>query len=386
MENNSGPDTPSPTPSPLPPPRSESRAAINPAGIHTPPPPPPGMSGGYGYYAPPPMPPRRGGIMQRLVTGLVGSLMLISIALNIWLGLFFLSSMSVGPIELPYQEGDSRHRIVILPIRGTIDSGMAEYVRKALLGLRANRPAAVILRVESGGGGVGASDRIWHELVQFKADTGVPIVTSFGDVAASGGYYIAAPTDWIIAEPSTITGSIGVMLMDFSVEKLMEKIGVQPTILTATKSTEKTVANNPFRDWNEQDTQAVQPLLDSMQVRFADIVFQGRSKVVAGLTRDDVDKAATGKVFMTDEAIALKLVDDPGYLGDAITKAKALGKIAAGVTPQVTQLSEGHGLLSRLGVSHQPAPWSTSLTPEQARSWLTELSTPGIEYRWQPGQ
>ncbi len=322
-------------------------------------------------------------MLQRIVTGLITTLLLASIAANIWLGLFFVSSMSVGPIESSYQEGQTLQRIVILPIRGTIDDSTAQFVRRALMALRKEKPAAIILRVETGGGGVGASDRIYHELKVFRDETGIPIVASFGDYAASGGYYVSALADHIVAEPSTITGSIGVMLMDFSVEKLMEKIGVQPTLITATRSTEKDIANNPFRDWTERDTQAVQPLLDSMQQRFARIVFEGRSKVVAGLTQADVDKAATGRAFTAEEAIAMKLVDEEGYLDAAIVKAAALGKLDPAQTPTVTQISEGHGLLSRLGVSQRGLPIG-EIDSQRVRSLLSDLSTPKLEYQWRP--
>ncbi len=321
--------------------------------------------------------------MQRLVTGLIGTLLLTSIAANIWLGLFFISSMNVGPIESSYQSGETLSRIVIVPIRGTIDESTAQFVRRALMALRDNKPAAIILRVETGGGGVGASDRIYHELKIFRDETGIPIVASFGDYAASGGYYVSALSDHIYAEPSTITGSIGVMLMDFSVEQLLKNIGVQPTLITATASTEKDIANNPFRDWNERDTQAVQPLLDSMQKRFARVVFEGRSRVVPGYTQADVDKAATGRAFMAEEAIALKLVDEEGYLDAAILKAAALAKLDPAQTPTVTQISEGHGLLSRLGVTQRDVPVG-AIDSQRIRSLLSDLTAPQLEYQWRP--
>src|SRR5690606_2688533 len=113
--------------------------------------------------------------------------------------------------------------------------------------LRENKPKALILRIDSGGGTVGASDRIWNELARFRQETEIPIVASFGSIAASGGYYIAAGADHIIAEPTCITGSIGVMANVMTFDRLLDKVGVTPEVLVAQGSPEKDVANNVFR-------------------------------------------------------------------------------------------------------------------------------------------
>lgn len=354
------------------------------SGSFPPPPPPPGYA--PAYYPPPAPPPRRGGgILARIAVGLVTSILLGSLALNLWLGAFFASSMHVGPHESPYQSGDPQHRIVILPVVGAIDDSTPKFVREALDALRkTTAPAALVLRVDSPGGGVGASDRTWHELQQYQDETHVPIVASYGDVAASGGYYVSCGSDYIIAEPTTITGSIGVMFMTFNVEDLMKKIGVGPTVMVAQSSPDKDVANNMFRAFGDKDRAEIQPFLDTTHQLFMQRVFAGRQKVVKGLTMDEVRSAATGRAYSADQALALKLIDAQGYLGDAIDKAAELAGLAKGVKPQVMVIKEQGGLLSSLGASSGMASPTAQWSPGTVRKTLEDMAQPRLEYRWNP--
>ncbi len=339
------------------------------------------------YYPPPQPAPKRSGILARLATGLITSILLGSIALNIWLGAFFASSMKVGPHEVTFSEGDATRRIVILPITGTIGDESASFVRQSLRALRtAGKPEALILRIESPGGGVGASDRIWHEIEKYRNDTGVPIVASYGDVAASGGYYVSCHADHIFAEPTTLTGSIGVMFMSFNVESLMKKIGVEATILTAETSPEKDLANNTFRSWTEADRKVVQPFLDQTHELFMKRVFEGRRRVLKDLTEEQVKLAATGRVYSASEALQMRLIDGEGYLEDAITKAGELAQLPANVTPKVTIIRSQGGLLQQLGITHHGGLPNANWSPQQVRSWLIDVSTPQMEYRWHPQQ
>ncbi|NJL31509.1 MAG: signal peptide peptidase SppA [Phycisphaerales bacterium] len=337
---------------------------------------------------PPPQPaPKRSGIITRLATGLITSVLLGSIALNIWLGVFFVSSMKVGPHEVTYAEGDTANRIVVLPIVGTIGDESASFVRQSLRTLRTTgKPAALVLRVESPGGGVGASDRIWHEIQKYREDTGVPIVASYGDVAASGGYYVSCHADHIFAEPTTLTGSIGVMFMAFNVESMMKKIGVEATILTAETSPEKDLANNSFRAWTEADRKVVQPFLDQTHELFMKRVLDGRRRVLKDLTEEQVRQVATGRVYSADQALALHLIDAEGYLEDALQKAGELAQIDPKITPQVTIIKAQGGLLQQLGITHSGGLPDASWSAQRVRTWLLDVSMPQMEYRWQPQQ
>lgn len=345
----------------------------------SPPIPPPG-------YIPPvytPPAPRSGGILSKVVTSLVGMLLVTSIVLNIYLGIVFFA-MRAGPSEVIYDDGDAEQRIVILPIEGLIDDDMHRFVRKALKSLYKKRPKALVLRVESGGGYVGASDRIWNELERFKerfkADTDdwIPIVASFGDTAASGGYYVAAGADAIVAERSCMTGSLGVMAAAMTFHGLLEKIGITPEVLVASESQEKDVGNNVLRPWTDKDRKKILELLDHAHAQFTEVVVQGRADK---LSREEVKELADGRIFTANQAKAAKLIDDIGYLDQAIDKAATLAGIPENVNPQVTvmQPPPGFGLLGLLGASSRID--LSEVSEQQILNWMLELSVPRMMYQ-----
>ena len=340
-----------------------------------------GPSGGYPVpvVCQQEVPHRRRKWLSRTLTGLLTSVLLVSLLMNLYLGIFFVS-VTRGPSESVYVKGDaeSENRIVILPISGTIDDETSAFVRRALTALRDNTPRALVIRVESGGGGVSASDQIWHELSRFKQDTKIPVVASFGAMAASGGYYVAMPADHIVAEPTTITGSIGVIAHAFTVHELLEKVGVTPEIIAATEATEKDMLN-PARPWTDKDRRKLRLILDQAQTRFVDVVDRGRP----GLDRAAVRSLATGEALTASRAIEAKLVDSEGYLDAAIDKAKQLAVMDTGADPMVTVMAPKRGLnLLRTLATDTPPP--SAITADRARDWLIELTTPRLEYRWSP--
>lgn len=354
---------------------------IDPNAGMQPPAPPPGFH--PGYAAPPPAASEKKSFLPSwLPASAIFSLLAISLLINLYLYLI-VTSMAGGLSESTYKAGEGDDRIVIVPVSGMITDEMAVFVRRSLdaLAEEDNQPAAIVLRVDSGGGGVSASDRIWHEIKSFKNETGIPVVASFGSVAASGGYYISAPCDYIVAEPTGITGSIGVIAQAFTVQELMEKVGVTPQVIIADGSTDKDVLN-PFRSWTDKDITVLKDILNEAHKRFVHVVAEGRSKV---LTEEEALAVATGKPFTVSEAIRLKLVDEEGYLDAAIAKAGALAGLDADADPNVTIISQPAGLAGLLGLSAPPAsrPQNlSSISGEDIRQWLAELSTPKLEYRF----
>ncbi len=174
---------------------------------------------------------------------------------------------------------------------------------------------AVVVRVNSGGGSALASENIWRELELVKAQ-GIPVIASMGDVAASGGYYISAAADTIVAESNTITGSIGVFSMIPSVGKLFnEKLGITfDTVLTGKMAAG--LYENIYMDHNELQKEILQNGTDTMYNIFLNRVAQGR-----GMTKDAVHKVAQGRVWSGDKAVNNGLVDVIGDLDDAIAIA-----------------------------------------------------------------
>ncbi len=341
-----------------------------PPGAQPPPPPP--------WWPPyPPGPPpvsRRRLIFTRVVSGLITSTFIFSIVLNIYL-VIMVASMFAGPSESTYAEGDRRRRIVIVPINGAIGDQTAKFVHAALKRLRDDPPKAVILRVDSPGGGVAASDRIWHELVQFKQETRIPLVASFGASATSGGYYVSAPADHILAEPTTVTGSIGVIAQAFTLQELLRKVGITPEIVAATAATKKDRLN-PMREWTDEDRVVLRMILDDAYERFVDVVAQGRQ---GRLTAEEVRALATGEVYTCAQAISNKLVDEQGYLDAAIAKAKELAGIPADVTPMVTTMAPSESL-GWLGLLRGPGQDLDAVSGRQLQQWLQELTIPRFEY------
>ncbi|WP_428389248.1 signal peptide peptidase SppA [Mucisphaera sp.] len=327
-----------------------------------------------GGYAPEP---RRGsGIFAKVLTSLAASILILSVILNFYLGAIVYSVYS-GPSEEVYAAGDPMHRIVVVPIDGAIGEDTARSFRNSMNALEGNLPKAIVLRVNSPGGGITASDQVWYRLSQFKEEhPDVPVIASFGSVAASGGYYISAPADFIMAETTTITGSIGVIATGFTISDMLEKIGVTPEVITSTDSVNKDTGSM-YRPWTEQDREVIKGLLDSGYERFVTVVKEGRRAV---LTEEEVRGVATGEIFTAAEAQEAGLIDGIGYLDDALDKAVELAGIPADVTPHITVIREPEPFnpfaLVSSGVGGMEA-----LTAQRLRALALELGLPAVSYR-----
>jgi protease-4 len=235
---------------------------------------------------------------------------------------------------------------------------------------------------------VTASDQIWHALGEFRSyvkeehDRDLPIVSSFGGVAASGGYYVAAGSDRIFCEPTTITGSIGVLAQVPTFADTLDKLGIDMVVMEADGSPRKELANNPFRDWTDEDREVVSNLLNTAYERFVEVVDQGRKDLDEQAARE----AASGAVYTANEAIERKLVDQIGYLNDAVAQAASLANLPADQTPHVTVLSprSGLGLLGLLGATRQGMDASSileSIDADRLWSLLDEATAGRLAYR-----
>ncbi len=337
------------------------------------PPPPPGQV----VYAAAPAPARGGGIGSRIIVGLIGTLLLLSITANFYLG-SMVAVLTSSTHEATWEAGDANQRIVIIPVSGVINDSTAGFVRQSLSSIEENPPAAIVLRVDSPGGTVGASDRIWHMLKQFKDEHNTTIVASFGGVAASGGYYVSMQCDHIMAEPTSLTGSIGVVASGFTVDKLLDKVGVTPELIASSKSDKKT-QGSPFEAWTPDDRAALRQRLDVIHNRFIEIVEEGRE----GKLTNGVEVWATGEVFTADNAKTEGLVDSVGYLEDAIEQAKTLASISG--DPLVTIIRPPRPLIAIPGINSKA---NIELDPqfgEQLREQAIQATQPRLEYRWAPG-
>ena len=173
---------------------------------------------------------------------------------------------------------------------------------------------AILLRINSPGGGATASDAIYTELVRFKKAHEVPVIASLGDMAASGGYYVACAADQIVARPTTVTGSIGVIMMSFNLEGLLGKVGVKNETFKA--GAHKDLLS-PFRGPTPEERKIVQNILDSLHARFVSVVRDGRPKLDVAR----IDELTDGRIFDAAQARDAGLVDDIGDLHAAIDAA-----------------------------------------------------------------
>lgn len=175
---------------------------------------------------------------------------------------------------------------------------------------------AILLRINSPGGSVVGSDEIYQVL---RDEIDKPVVVSMGELAASGGYYIAAGADRIMANPATFTGSIGVILTHTNVEDLLNKVGVDVTII---KRGELKDELSPFREMTEEEQALWQEIIDEAYEQFVDVVVEGRS-----MPREIVRGLADGRVYTGRQALELGLIDELGNVPDAIELAADLGSI-----------------------------------------------------------
>ena len=269
------------------------------------------------------------------------------------------------------QEG-SQSTIAVLDISGVIDGSNAEYAKQAIKDIiQNNNVRAVVLRVDSPGGSVTASDEIWHSLQQIK-EANIPLIASYGGVAASGGYYISCNADYIVAQETTITGSIGVIANIMTFQDLLEKIGVKPITLIAKDSPEKSVANDVYRNWTVKDKQQVKDILDAMYSVFYSRVKQGRSHVITDAKK--LEDVANGSAYTSQQALKNGLIDSVGYLDDAVTIAQQRAGLT-NETPTVLRFSRNTPKLGGMFGAQTNSP-----SISDVKTMIQEFSMPKLMY------
>jgi protease-4 len=286
--------------------------------------------------------------------------------------------------EVVLVPGSAKEKVVMIDVDGMISSA----VETGLLSREKNivsrvferleRAAAdpwvkaLVLRIDTPGGEVTASDIVYHEILRFKERTGRPVIGLMMSVAASGGYYIASACDLIIAHPSTLTGSIGVISVFPNVESLMAKVGIKVNVV---KSGPAKDSGSPFRDMTIEEKKIFQGVIDEYYEGFLAVVARGRKdKVPAGELRTIAD----GRVYTAPQALKLGLIDAIGYFDDAFNEARKLAaaKNAKLVAYTYFPKSKTNIYAGRLGEF-------SPLDAKVLESMLTVLKT-GFYYLWLP--
>jgi protease IV len=244
-------------------------------------------------------------------------------------------SVSLFPPKLPLQEktleGTGAEKILLISLSGLIadgkddgildhDDNLVSRVREELTrAAKDEHVKAMLLRINSPGGTVTASDILYHEVMMLKHIRKIPVVAVIMDVGASGGYYVAAAADRIVAHPTSVTGSVGVIMLRVSVEGLLQKVGLEAL---AIKSGEKKDIGSPFRPMADDERTIFQSMINGYFARFLEVVQKGRS-----FTPAQLKPFADGRILTGPQAAELGLVDQVGYLDDGIALAKQLARL-----------------------------------------------------------
>lgn len=235
---------------------------------------------------------------------------------------------------------------------------------------------AVVLRINSPGGGVTASRLMYEEILNFRKQTGRPVVAMMLDLATSGGYYIACACDEIVAHPTTVTGSIGVIMMTLNVSGALEKLYIKPHIF---KSGPQKDSGSPFREMTDEDRKIFQGLIDDFYEDFLRAVGANRRK----LTAEQIRALADGRVYSATQALENGLVDRVGSVRQALAVAKERGGIQR----------------AKVVLYHRPLGWAptayasgpvgqpstVNLINVNLPDWLLP-NTPQFMYLWVPGR
>jgi protease-4 len=233
----------------------------------------------------------------------IGAIVIISIAALLFLGM--------GDSTLQFGE-----KVGVIEIKGLIAD--PQPVLTQLKEFRNNKDVkAIVLRIDSPGGGVGPSQEIYAEVK--KTSRVKKVVASMGAIAASGGYYVASAADHVMANPGSITGSIGVVMEFANLEELFKKIGVSAFVL---KSGQYKDVGSPFREMTPQEKTLLQGFVDSVHQQFVTAVAEAR-----GIPKERIEAIADGRILSGEQAQKLGLLDSLGNLEDAIAIAAELGGI-----------------------------------------------------------
>lgn len=292
----------------------------------------------------------------------------------------------IRPLEEETVEGKGSSKILLLDLSGTLAEDLPSFslgapaprvpllarVREELAKAeKDDHVRALIVRINSPGGTITASDILYHEILAFKQRRKIPVIAAIMDVGASGGYYAALAADTIVANPTTITGSIGVVMVTVNAQGLMEKIGVAPL---AIKSGPMKDAGSPFRALTGPELAVFQNIIDELYGRFVGLIVQSRK-----LPEDRVRALADGRVYTAEQALRLGLVDRIGYLEDVVKLARDAAK-----------LDEARVVMYHRPKEYRSNLYSSTLAAATADSTLAQFaavlggSGPRFLYLWWP--
>jgi protease-4 len=325
---------------------------------------------------------------RAIFTTLATTVFAASLALNLyllaWSGLMS-SANDSGARQNILREGDLSQKVGVISIKGVIDAGTYKKFDKMLTQAEADANLkAIVIDIDTPGGGVTASDQIYARLQRFRSDMEasgrtIPIVATIGSLGTSGGYYVACATDYIFAERTGLTGNIGVLMPRFNLSKLAEKHGVEETTIVSRGAPYKN-AGSMFQPENERDNQYIQQIADDAFAAFKDVVKTGRANRLTA----PLEQVADGRAFFAPEAARLGLIDATGTADDAFAWAANKAGLSK---PHVVRFEEPPSFLSALSGQGE-ARTNVGVTFEgrsvsvDAAGVINDLLTPRLMYLW----
>lgn len=283
-------------------------------------------------------------------------------------------------------EGSGVDKVLMIPVNGLIShrseagllrqtpSMVQEIVAHLTKAEKDEHVKAVLLKIDSPGGSTTASDLIYHEILSFKQRTKKPVIAAMMNVAASGGYYIALPADAIIAHPTTVTGSIGVIFMRPSVIGFSQKIGIN---MEVNKSGINKDMGSPFREQSKAEKEIFQTVTNQLGQRFISLMVKHRK-----ISPESEKEISTARIFLADRALKLGMIDKIGYLSDALIQTKKMAKIDPNAKVVVYRRSEfKNDNIYNIATSHSTSgPNLTQLNLPLSKAF----SETGFYYLWLP--
>jgi protease IV len=277
---------------------------------------------------------------------------------------FVLIGSSLSPEDESYEvlSGDGEGQVAVVEINDIIIDSK-EPIRELRRFKKRSSVKAIVVHINSPGGGVVASHEIYEQVKEIASEDDIPVVVSMGSVAASGGYYIACGATRIMANPGTITGSIGVISQFTNFQELLQKIGIESKTIKSGKFKD---IGSPTRPMTEIEVETIQSTIDDIYGQFVDIVVENRH-----LGEDSVRSIADGRIYSGTQALELGLIDTLGTFQDAIMLAANLGGIDG--EPRILKIKRHKPLIDHLMGTE------TSHSIEDIRARFNQLSP--LEYR-----
>lgn len=285
-------------------------------------------------------------------------------------------------------EGDAKGKVLVIHVRGTISdaprrqivttrpSMVQEVVAQLRKAEEDSEIKAVLLKINSPGGSATASDILYNEIVEFKQKTRAKVVVAMMDVAASGGYYISLPADYILAHPTSITGSVGVLFLRPDVAGLMAKIGVGVEVSKTGKNKDM---GSAFRQATDEEKRIIQNMIDQLGARFLDRIAEHRR-----INPQSIKEISSARIFLADDALRLGMVDRVGYISEAIRVAKKLAELPENAKVIVYRRTEFPDDNLYNTSTSQYEGRGPSIVSLDLPASLTSYQA-GFYYLWQPG-